>query len=99
VDRSPAEPLSAADAAALAALRRRFVERLPQRWHDIEQAADLAARVTALHRLAGAAGAFGLAELGDAARVAQGLAEEGAGAPLAAALAELRRLLDAAGRE
>ncbi|MFO1413326.1 MAG: Hpt domain-containing protein [Burkholderiales bacterium] len=95
---APGDALSPADAAALDALRRRFVDRLPQRWRDIEQAADADARVTALHRLAGAAGAFGLAELGHAARVAHDLAERGGGPPLDAALAELRRLLETAGR-
>jgi HPt (histidine-containing phosphotransfer) domain-containing protein len=90
VVRVPADGLPPAAAAGFEALRRRFVAGLRERWQEIEQAPDAAARAAALHRLAGAAGSYGYAELGHAARAAEHLA---AGPALARALAEVERLL------
>ncbi len=55
-----------------AALQRHFVKGLPARWAAITLTAQgsVAQRAT-LHRLAGAAGSFGYAALGDAARAAE----------------------------
>ncbi len=61
--------------ARLAALQRHFVGGLPARWAAIQQAAPGAAQQAELHRLAGAAGSFGFADLGEAARVAERCSE------------------------
>lgn len=91
--RSPADDASAARAAGFEALRRRFVGGLHQRWREIEGAADPAARASALHRLAGAAGSFGYEELGRAARAAERLAAGEPGPAFTVALDEVDRLL------
>ena len=44
---------------------------MPARWIEISEATDARARAAALHRLAGAAGGYGLPELGLAAREAE----------------------------
>lgn len=56
---------------AYAALRRRFLDGLPQRRAAIFAAADDQDRRQALHRLAGAAGSYGFAALGELARQAE----------------------------
>lgn len=96
----PAEPESPADGqpaavqAAFAVLRQRFLAGLPARWTEISTAQGAAARAGALHRLAGAAGSYGLPELSQAARQA----ERAGGEPDAvAALAELEASLRAHG--
>jgi len=58
--------------AQFAAIERKFVEGLPRRLQEIDAAPDAQARYAALHRLAGAAGAFGHAQLGELARQAMG---------------------------
>ena len=55
-------------------LRRRFLAGLPARWEEID-AAEGPVRRAALHRLAGAAGSYGFADLGQAAREAERVAE------------------------
>lgn len=70
------EPLSLREAqAALARLSEDFKRRLPERWAQIEAGWTLAlgegdarALALALHRLCGAAGGYGLAELAQSAR-------------------------------
>lgn len=57
-------------AVQLEALRNRFIAGLPARLHEIESAKDTADLELALHRLAGAAGAFGYDDMGLLARAA-----------------------------
>jgi HPt (histidine-containing phosphotransfer) domain-containing protein len=84
--------LTPAAAAAFAALRANFVAGLPARWAEITSAADDDSRCrAALHRLAGAAGGYGCAPLGEAARRAEQAPVEA----LPGALAELERCLRA----
>ncbi|WP_157270391.1 Hpt domain-containing protein [Azohydromonas aeria] len=83
--------------AGMARLRERFLAGLPQRWREIEAAADAAARAGALHQLAGVAGSFGLDALGNAARAGENAALAGDGERLALALQQLRECLQAAG--
>jgi HPt (histidine-containing phosphotransfer) domain-containing protein len=73
---SPADGQPAAVQAAFARLRERFVAGLPQRWQDIEAAEPGQALQDALHRLVGAAASYGLADLGQAARRAEGLTRD-----------------------
>ena len=82
--------LPAAAEAAFELLRRRFIAGLPARWEEIEHAASVPGRQAALHRLAGAAGSFGLAPIGEAARRAERLLAAGDAAGLAAALDALK---------
>ena len=77
-----------AAAARLAAIQRQFVDGLPRRLQEIDAATDAQARHAALHRLAGAAGAFGYPELGDLARRAMG-ADPAADVALQALRAEI----------
>jgi HPt (histidine-containing phosphotransfer) domain-containing protein len=93
VVRVPADGLPPAALAGFEALRQRFVAGLRDRWHEIEQAPDPAARAAALHRLAGAAGSYGYEDLGRAARTAEQLAADAADPTFARALAEVERLL------
>lgn len=102
----PVEPPNAADPAAgqpaavqaaFARLRSQFVAGLPQRWHEIDTAADAVTQRAALHRLAGAAGSYGLLDLGRAARQAEALTEAPGEAALHDALQALRQALVAAG--
>jgi HPt (histidine-containing phosphotransfer) domain-containing protein len=91
------EGLSASHQAAFLQLRRRFCAGLPERWAQIEGAADTPERVAALHRLAGAAGSYGLVKLDTCARQALRLVESSADAALVcAALADLRATLEQA---
>lgn len=64
------DPLSAELQAQLDELRRRFTAGLAARLTAIETACDPTEREALLHRLAGAAGAYGLDGLGQAARQA-----------------------------
>jgi HPt (histidine-containing phosphotransfer) domain-containing protein len=65
--------------AAFQKLREAFLAGLPQRRAEIESASSDVQRLQALHRLAGAAGSYGLTELGQAAREAeQALAQQAA---------------------
>jgi hypothetical protein len=75
-------------AAQFLKIQQTFVAGLPQRLHDIQQAPDAHARHVALHRLAGAAGGYGFAELSVLAREAMAF-EYGADAQLQAALQRL----------
>jgi hypothetical protein len=79
---------------ALAHLRQRFVGGLPGRWALITSA-DPAVRDQALHQLAGAAGAYGLDTLGNAARWAEQCAAAGDAPGLDKALSSLHKLLQA----
>ncbi|NDG42548.1 MAG: hypothetical protein EBY28_25165 [Betaproteobacteria bacterium] len=90
-DDAPMASLLPAAAAAFAALRAQFLAGLPRRWAEIADAADDTERRGALHQLAGAAGGYGCAQLGEAAR----RAEQAAGEELVTALAGLQRLLTA----
>ena len=62
-------------------LRTRFLTGLQARWQEID-AAEGPVRRAALHRLAGAAGSYGFADLGQAAREAERVAATGDGAAL-----------------
>ena len=99
----PAQPdpqtlgLSPAAAANFAQLRQRFVAGLAQRWLEIAAArTDSAQQHIALHRLAGAAGSYGLHALGAAARRAELSLEQGQDRELKQALAELEALISSA---
>lgn len=81
-------------AARFAAIERQFVEGLPRRLQEIDAAPDAQTRYAALHRLAGAAGAFGHAQLGELARQAMGT-DAAAGAALQVLREEITRLAGA----
>ena len=87
---SPVEGLPDVVLAQFAVLRQRFVAGLPQRWQEIAGAADAAALESALHRLAGSAGSYGCARLGECVRAAQLLTAGPDGAALEQALGRLR---------
>lgn len=75
-------------------LRRRFAAGLGARQAEIDAATDAAGRAAALHRLAGAAGGYGYADIDAAARQALALVERGVQGPvLDDALQALRRLV------
>jgi len=106
----PAAGQSAAVRAAYAALRGQFLAGLPQRWQAIQSAPTPALQQAALHRLTGAAGSYGLAALGEAARRAEALCAAAApasatetatatdtAAALRAALVAVRQALQDAG--
>jgi HPt (histidine-containing phosphotransfer) domain-containing protein len=93
----PAAGQPAAVQAAFQRLRGQFIAGLPQRWRDICQAPDAARQREALHRLAGAAGSYGLVALGEAARQAEAQSPTGDAAALQAALQRLEQQLRAAG--
>lgn len=90
-----ADPRPDSADAALAAqfeqIRLKFVAGLARRELEIESAATPQALQEALHRLAGAAGAFGYAALGACAREAMHDLETGATAALATRLDQLKR--------
>jgi len=67
----PAAGQSPAVQAAFARLRSQFLAGLPQRWSQIVSTPCGPLRAAALHRLAGAAGSYGLTALGEAARRAE----------------------------
>ena len=81
-------------AARFAAIERQFVAGLPRRLQEIDAAPDAQARYAALHRLAGAAGAFGHARLGELARQAMGT-DAAADATLQVLREEISRLVHA----
>lgn len=98
--RAPAEPddpadpcagQSAAVQAGYARLRVQFLAGLPRRWDEIRAAPPGPVRAAALHRLAGAAGSYGLLALGEAARRAESTGGQDE------TLAALRTLIEAAG--
>ncbi|SIQ91148.1 Hpt domain-containing protein [Pseudacidovorax sp. RU35E] len=78
--------------AAYAALRGRFLDGLGARRAAIVEAADEASRLDALHRLAGAAGSYGFAALGELARRAEAARTPG---DMHSALASLTCAIDA----
>lgn len=90
-------PSGADPAAAFAALRERFVAGLPRRWSEILEAPDAAARGAALHRLAGAAGAYGFEAIGESARRAEQALHAGDEVACHAALEQLCAQLADAG--
>jgi HPt (histidine-containing phosphotransfer) domain-containing protein len=92
---SQTEGLSDAAVAAFGQLRQRFIAGLPERWREIA-AAPAPLQQAALHRLAGAAGSYGLPRLGEAAKKAELSLEQGRLADLGPALQELDRLIAAA---
>jgi HPt (histidine-containing phosphotransfer) domain-containing protein len=96
---SPTEGQPPSVVAAFARLQAQFVAGLPQRWQAIEAADTGPALEMVLHRLAGAGASYGLAPLGEAARLAETLARKaampGEDQPLREALADLRRQIDA----
>ena len=87
---SPAEGMPDAVRGQFRVLRQRFVAGLPQRWQEIQGAPDASALASALHRLAGSAGSYGCARLGECVRVAQLLAAGPDGAAMEQALGRLR---------
>ncbi|MCV2368890.1 Hpt domain-containing protein [Roseateles oligotrophus] len=89
------EGLSDAAVAAFGQLRQRFVAGLPERWQEIA-AAPAPLQQAALHRLAGAAGSYGLPALGEAAKKAELSLEQGRLPDLEPALQELERMIAAA---
>ena len=92
-EESPAAGQPAAVQAAFQALRGQFLAGLPQRWAEIESAGSSALRQAALHRLAGAAGSYGFATLGAAARRAEQAPDRDADAALEALGQTVRHLL------
>lgn len=93
----PAEGQSAAVQAGFARLRAQFVHGLPARWQEIDNAPTALLRQAALHRLAGAAGSYGLLALGAAARRAEQLCMADDAAAAQAALAAVSQALQDAG--
>jgi len=87
----PADGQSLAVQAAFARLRSQFLAGLPRRWAEIAAAPAGAARASALHRLAGAAGGYGLRALSEAARQAERAGDTDE------ALLAVRREIEAAG--
>lgn len=87
---APTDHLSAAQQAQFNDLRQRFVAGLAARWAQITDAPDEVSLQSALHRLAGSAGAYGFERLGRFAR--EGEAQSRAGA--ASALPPLLGLLE-----
>ncbi|MCP5284761.1 MAG: hypothetical protein H6933_07680 [Burkholderiaceae bacterium] len=80
--------------ATFEALRLRFAAGLGARQAEIDAATDAVGRAAALHRLAGAAGGYGFADIDAAARHALALLERGAQGPaLDDALLAVRRLV------
>ena len=84
----PAAGQTAAVQATFARLRASFIAGLPARWQEIDAAPDATLRRDALHRLAGAAGSYGLVTLGEAAHRAECLCEGGPSPGLTQALQE-----------
>lgn len=83
-------------AAQYALLQRRFVEGLAARLSEIEAATEPATLHACLHRLAGAAGAFGYAHLGELARHAMRCtAEEATGGAAHEAMGQLKTAIQA----
>ncbi len=62
------EPMDPAFAEHFRKIQLNFIDGLPQRLEEIQQALDDHQRYVALHRLAGAAGGYGFPRLGDIAR-------------------------------
>ena len=93
---SPKTPPPAVQA-ALARLRERFMNGLPQRWQEIHGAPDATAQAAVLHQLAGVAGSFGLHALGEAARAGERAVLAGDEPALAQALAQMRSCLETEG--
>ena len=77
-------------------IRQTFVAGLAQRLRNIAQAPNAQARYEELHRLAGAAGGYGFADLGMLARTAMQCAQDGPDAALQAALQQLADAVQAA---
>jgi len=90
----PIESTPPSHAHQFEALQRKFVEGLRRRLEEIEAAPDTASQHAALHRLAGAAGAFGYEALGQLARTAM-LASRDTPHQLASALAALYSAIQA----
>ena len=94
VDRPEREALPAHAQAGFEKLRRQFAAGLAARQAEIDASTDDDARAAALHRLAGAAGGYGFADIDAAARHALRLVERGErGRGLDAALHQLRQHL------
>lgn len=88
MDSATLNTLPPAARAAFEALRLRFQAGLPARWVEIDQAPDAAQRAAALHRLAGAAGSYGLTALsGQARQLERRCQQQADGGPADAALA------------
>jgi HPt (histidine-containing phosphotransfer) domain-containing protein len=66
---------AAAVQAAFEQLRQQFLQGLTGRWRDINEASTPGDRKAALHRLIGAAGSYGYAEISERAREAEHLLE------------------------
>jgi HPt (histidine-containing phosphotransfer) domain-containing protein len=82
-------------AAQFLKIQHTFVAGLPQRLRDIQQAPDAQARHAALHRLAGAAGGYGFAELSALAREAMEALAAGQEPAFGAALQRLAQAIAA----
>lgn len=79
--------------AAFAALQQQFRAGLGARWAALEAATSPQEQAQVLHKLAGAAGSYGEAELSQAAKLAEQLVLRGDPAALAEALARLHALM------
>jgi HPt (histidine-containing phosphotransfer) domain-containing protein len=86
-------------AAQFLKIQQTFIAGLPQRLHDITQAPDAKARHVALHRLAGAAGGYGFAELSALAREAMAAQDAGAELSTHPALHKLTEAITAAAKQ
>jgi HPt (histidine-containing phosphotransfer) domain-containing protein len=82
-------------AAQFRKIQQTFIAGLPQRLHDIQQAPDAQACHVALHRLAGAAGGYGFANLSALAREAMECQQTGEDLLLEAALQRLAQAMAA----
>ena len=72
---NPPDGLDTAFAAQFFEIQRAFVNGLPQRLREIQEAPDQRARYIALHQLTGAAGGYGFTVLSARARVAMDAAQ------------------------
>ena len=87
------EGMDPALAAQFARIRQNFVGGLDRRACEIDNAANPAALQDALHRLTGAAGAYGFDNLSQLARAAMQAAQDGDAARQQAALASLKHAM------
>ena len=89
------EPMAPEFATRFREIQRNFIAGLPRRLEEIQHATDAAQCHAALHRLAGAAGGYGFAHLGDLARDAMQAIEAHSRPTLEEAIAQLALAMDA----
>lgn len=90
------EPLESSCSEQFRKIQLTFVAGLPRRLEEIQQVEDPVRRQVALHRLAGAAGGYGFAHLGDMARDAMAALQANSEPALDQALKRLGQAIDAA---